>query len=83
MVANATYPAFDDEQPAALSRRIVSGILRDQLAFQGVVITDDLGAGAITGAGYDEGEAAIAAREGRRRPAALCALSRAKPRTRP
>jgi beta-N-acetylhexosaminidase len=61
MVSNATYPAQDSEQPAALSRRIVSGMLRDQLAFNGVVITDDLGAGAITGARYDEGEAAVAA----------------------
>jgi beta-N-acetylhexosaminidase len=61
MVSNATYPAFDDEQPASLSRRIVSGILREQLAYNGVVITDDLGAGAITGGGYDEGEAAVAA----------------------
>jgi beta-N-acetylhexosaminidase len=60
MVGNATYPAFDDEQPASLSRRIVSGILRKQLAYDGVVITDDLGAGAITGGGYDEGEAAVA-----------------------
>jgi beta-N-acetylhexosaminidase len=61
MVSNATYPAFDDEQPASLSRRIVSGILRKQLAYQGVAITDDLGAGAITGGGYDEGQAAVAA----------------------
>lgn len=61
MTSNATYPAYDDEQPASLSRRFVSGILREQLGFQGVVITDALGAGAITAAGYDGGEAAIAA----------------------
>jgi beta-N-acetylhexosaminidase len=61
MVGNATYPAEDDKNPASLSRRIVSGLLREQLAFNGVVITDDLGAGAITGAGYNEGEAAVAA----------------------
>jgi beta-N-acetylhexosaminidase len=61
MVGNATYPAEDEDNPASLSRRIVSGLLREQLAFNGVVITDDLGAGAITGAGYDEGEAAVAA----------------------
>ena len=61
MVANAIYPAYDDENLASLSRRIVSGVLRDQLGYEGVVITDALGAGAITGAGYDAGEAAIAA----------------------
>jgi beta-N-acetylhexosaminidase len=61
MVGNAIYPAEDDKNPASLSRRIVTGLLREQLAFNGVVITDDLGAGAITGGGYDEGEAAVAA----------------------
>jgi beta-N-acetylhexosaminidase len=61
MVGNATYPAEDKDNPASLSRRIVSGLLREQLAFNGVAITDDLGAGAITGAGYNEGEAAVAA----------------------
>ncbi len=61
MVSNAIYPAYDGEYPASLSRRIVSGVLRDQLGYEGVVITDALGAGAITGAGYDSGEAAIAA----------------------
>ncbi len=61
MVSNAIYPAYDKEHPASLSRRIVSGILREQLGYQGVIITDALGAGAITGAGYDSGEAAIAA----------------------
>jgi beta-N-acetylhexosaminidase len=61
MVANAIYPAYDAKLPASLSRRIVSGVLRDQLGYEGVVITDALGAGAITGAGYDSGEAAVAA----------------------
>ncbi len=61
MTSNAIYPAYDGEQPASLSKRFVSGILREQLGFEGVVITDALGAGAITGAGYDSGEAAIAA----------------------
>lgn len=61
MVGNATYPAEDKHNPAVLSRQVVSGLLREQLAFTGVAITDDLGAGAITGAGYNEGEAAVAA----------------------
>ncbi len=60
MVANATYPAYDDRLPASLSPRLIDGLLRDKLGFDGVVITDDLGAGAITGAGFDEGEAAVA-----------------------
>lgn len=34
--------------PATLSRPIIQGILRDQLGFDGVVVTDDLDMGAIT-----------------------------------
>jgi beta-N-acetylhexosaminidase len=61
MVSNATYPAQDDNNPASLSKRIVTGLLRGQLAYHGVAITDALEAGAITDAGYNEGEAAVAA----------------------
>jgi beta-N-acetylhexosaminidase len=60
MTSNATYPALDDERPAALSPR-VTRLLRDRLDFEGSVITDDLLAGAISGAGYGPGHAAVAA----------------------
>ena len=59
MVSNATYPAFDPDRPASLSRRIVDGVLRERLGFEGAVITDDLGAGGIAGAGIDEATAAV------------------------
>ncbi len=61
MIANATYPALDPELPASQSRRVIEGLLRRRLGYRGVVITDDLGAGALTGAGLDEGEAAVGA----------------------
>jgi len=61
MAANAVYPAYDPAAPASLSRRVIQRLLRRELGFDGVVITDDLGAAAITGAGYDEGTAALAA----------------------
>ncbi len=60
MTANAIYPAYD-EVPASLSGAVSRRLLRDRLGFEGVVITDDLGAGAIAAAGYSEGEAAVAA----------------------
>ena len=60
MTANATYDALDPELPASLSSR-VTDVLRDRLGFDGVVITDDLLAGAISGAGYGAGDAAVAA----------------------
>ena len=58
MVANATYPAYDDARPASQSPKVISGLLRGELDYDGVVITDDLGAGALAQAGLDEAEAA-------------------------
>ena len=48
MVAHILYPKLDPEKPASLSKTIISGLLRDQMGFGGVVITDDLTMGAIT-----------------------------------
>ena len=61
MVSNATYPALDPVRPASQSGRVIDGLLRERLGYEGVVITDDLGAGALTGAGLDEGAAAVGA----------------------
>jgi beta-N-acetylhexosaminidase len=45
----ATYPNIDSSGlPAALSATFVQGMLRDQLHFRGVAITDALQAGAVT-----------------------------------
>jgi beta-N-acetylhexosaminidase len=44
MVSNATYPAFDPRRPAVFSRRIVTDLLRGELGFGGVTITDTLAA---------------------------------------
>jgi beta-N-acetylhexosaminidase len=48
MVSSAIYPAFDDV-PALLSRRIVTGELRQRLGFAGVVVADWLNARALAG----------------------------------
>jgi beta-N-acetylhexosaminidase len=61
MVSNATYPALDRKRPASQSRQVIEGLLRGRLGYRGAVITDDLGAGALVGAGLDEGEAAVGA----------------------
>jgi len=43
MVGHANYPAFDrDGLPATLSPRIVGGLLRDEVGFDGVAVSDDL-----------------------------------------
>ncbi|HEY6636350.1 MAG TPA: glycoside hydrolase family 3 N-terminal domain-containing protein [Solirubrobacterales bacterium] len=48
MVSTAGYPTLGSKKQAAFSAGIVSGLLRDQLGFDGVVITDDLEAPSVT-----------------------------------
>jgi beta-N-acetylhexosaminidase len=65
MTAHVSYPALDNvpERPASLSPAIVTGLLRNELGFNGLVLTDDMGAmQAITGR-FESGEAAIQAIE--------------------
>jgi beta-N-acetylhexosaminidase len=48
MVSNASYPALDPSgAQAVFSRAIVTDLLRGQLGFDGVVVTDALDAGAV------------------------------------
>jgi beta-N-acetylhexosaminidase len=42
MLATAVYPAYHRGVPAAFSRRVVTGTLRGDLNYQGLVVTDDL-----------------------------------------
>ncbi|HUO73987.1 MAG TPA: glycoside hydrolase family 3 N-terminal domain-containing protein [Solirubrobacteraceae bacterium] len=62
MLSTAAFPAYDPTRtPAALSRTIIQGLLRRQLKFGGVTITDALG----TPTGHDEVTAGVlAARAG-------------------
>ena len=48
MICHGWYPCFEPEKtPATLSRRIVTDFLRNELGFDGLVMTDDLDMGAI------------------------------------
>lgn len=49
MTGHLLVPDLDPQMPATLSPKILKGILRKQLGFQGLIITDDLEMGAITG----------------------------------
>lgn len=62
MTAHVVYPALDPDRPATLSRAIVTGLLRGELDYNGVVFTDDLEMSAISRY-RDAGEAALAAVE--------------------
>ena len=44
MLSSAHYPKLDADNPAMFSQAIVTGLLREQMGFEGVVITDDVGA---------------------------------------
>jgi beta-N-acetylhexosaminidase len=58
MTAHILLPALDETRPATLSRRIVSGLLRDELHFEGVILSDDLEMKAVA-AEYDVPDAAV------------------------
>jgi beta-N-acetylhexosaminidase len=59
MMSTAIYSRIDPKHPAAFSTTIVTGILRGDLGFTGVVISDDLGQAAQV-SGYSVGRRAVA-----------------------
>jgi beta-N-acetylhexosaminidase len=58
MVTHVVVPALDPNLPATLSPKIVQGVLRDQLGYQGVVMTDSLYMKGIS-LQYNLGQAAV------------------------
>jgi len=48
MVAHILMKKLDSSYPASMSKTVITGLLRKQLGFKGVVITDDMTMGAIT-----------------------------------
>jgi beta-N-acetylhexosaminidase len=42
MTAHVLIPSFDEERPATLSSKVVQAVLREELGFQGVIVSDDL-----------------------------------------
>ncbi len=60
MTAHVLVPALDEEQPATLSKTIVQGMLRDELQFPGVILSDDLEMKAVAKT-YDIPDAAVRA----------------------
>jgi beta-N-acetylhexosaminidase len=64
MTAHVRYPALDAERCATLSPAILRGLLRDQLGFGGVVVTDDLTMRAVSADASVPDAAAAALRAG-------------------
>jgi beta-N-acetylhexosaminidase len=48
MTAHVVYPAFDDKYPATLSKKIITDLLRGEIGFDGVIVSDDMDMKAVT-----------------------------------
>lgn len=48
MSAHILYPEIDSDHPATLSRLLLNDVLREELGFEGVITTDDVGMGAVS-----------------------------------
>ncbi len=63
MTAHIVFPAFDDSgDPSTLSHQVLTGVLRDELKFTGVIATDSLRMEGVRQK-YDDAEIAIRAVE--------------------
>ena len=49
MVGHLLHRGLDPELPASLSGRMIDGLLRDEMGFDGVVVTDDLDMAGVAG----------------------------------
>jgi beta-N-acetylhexosaminidase len=58
MVGHLLLPQIDETNPASLSGKVITNLLRKEMKFDGVVITDDMTMGGIT-KHNDIGEAAV------------------------
>ena len=62
MTAHIIYPALDPDYPATLSKKVLTGLLRDKMGYQNLIVTDDMGMRAISDR-WGAGEAAVMAVE--------------------
>jgi beta-N-acetylhexosaminidase len=61
MTAHIVYHAIDSTSPATLSRRVISEVIRGEIGFQGVLISDDLSMRALGGTLGERAKQALAA----------------------
>ncbi len=47
MIAHSIYPAIDPDDVATVSKKVLTGLLRDELGFEGVITTDSMTMGGI------------------------------------
>lgn len=61
MTAHVVYTALDAERPATLSPVVIQEVIRAAIGFEGVLISDDLCMGALTGSPAERAIAALSA----------------------
>jgi beta-N-acetylhexosaminidase len=61
MTCHVVFEAIDAQNPATLSRAIIRDVIRKQIGFQGLLMTDDISMKAISGSYAERIAAAIAA----------------------
>jgi beta-N-acetylhexosaminidase len=61
MVAHVVYQAADRDRPASQSATVIAEIIRRRIGFDGVLITDDVGMGALGGTLLDRVRACLVA----------------------
>jgi len=47
MTGHSIYPTYDDKYPTTLSEKLLTGLLRKELGFDGVIVSDAIGMAAI------------------------------------
>lgn len=61
MTAHIVYTAWDDARPASLSPRVIGDIIRGEIGFDGLLMSDDLDMKALNGAADDLAAEVVAA----------------------
>ncbi|WP_421694944.1 beta-N-acetylhexosaminidase [Aestuariivirga sp.] len=61
MSAHVVYTALDRKLPATLSKKIISTVIRKQIGFRGLLMTDDLSMKALSGSYAEKTKATLAA----------------------
>jgi len=61
MTAHVLYEAWDARLPATLSPTVIQRVIRGEIGFDGLLITDDLAMGALAGMANDLAKAALSA----------------------
>jgi beta-N-acetylhexosaminidase len=61
MTAHVVFTALDTAAPATLSRKVISAVIRKQIGFRGLLMTDDLSMKALSGSYAERTRAALSA----------------------